>query len=147
LISRHVADLHCDSLRKQIYKTSEILANKQQISVTDVELSSTLTVGTIPILDRLDVPELPFDDAFVYSDQLDPQRLQLTAQRRWQRIPGPAQFAINLMAYADATIGNCPLCGHEEGEQSSDEEEKALIKSFVPDQIVLSCSLSETIEN
>jgi hypothetical protein len=88
-------------------------------------LLSPLTVDPTPVLDRLDVPELPFDDAFVYQDQLDPQRLQLTAQCRRQRISGPAQFAINLMAYVDATVGKCPLCGHEEGEQSSDEEEES----------------------
>jgi hypothetical protein len=86
---------------------------------------SPLTVDSTPVLDRLDVPELPFDDAFVYPDQLDPQRLQLTVQRQRQRIPGPAQFAINLMAYVDATVGKCPLCGHEEAEQSSDEEEES----------------------
>jgi hypothetical protein len=86
---------------------------------------SPLTVDPTPVLNRLDVPELPFDDAFVYPDQLDPQRLQLTAQRRRQRIPGPAQFAINLMAYVNATVGKCPLSGHEEGEQSSDEEEES----------------------
>jgi hypothetical protein len=110
-------------------------------------LLSPLTVDPTAAFDRLDVPELPFDDAFVYTDQLDPQRLQLTAQRVRQRIPGPAQFAINLIAYVDATVGKCPLCGHEEGEQSSDEEEEALIKSFAPDQIALSYFLSETIGN
>jgi hypothetical protein len=68
---------------------------------------------------------LPFEDALVYPDQLDPQRLELTAQPRRQRIPGPAQFAINPMAYFDATVGKCPLCGHEECEQSSDEEEES----------------------
>jgi hypothetical protein len=82
-----------------------------------------LTVDPTPVLDRLDVPELPFDETFVYPGQLDRQRLQLTAQRRQQRIPGPAQFAINLIVYIDATVAKCPLCGHEEGEQSSDEEE------------------------
>jgi hypothetical protein len=82
-----------------------------------------LTVDPTPVLNRLDVPELSFDDAFVYPDQLDPQRLQLMAQRRRQRIPGPEQFPINSMVYGDATVGKCPLCGHEEGEQSPDEEE------------------------
>jgi hypothetical protein len=77
---------------------------------------SPLAVDPTPVLDQLDVPELPFDNAFVYPDQLDPQRLQLTAQRRRQRIPGPEQFAINLMAYIDTTVGKSPLCGHEEGE-------------------------------
>jgi hypothetical protein len=40
LISSHIADLHCDSLREQVYNISEILANKLQISMTDAELSS-----------------------------------------------------------------------------------------------------------
>jgi hypothetical protein len=40
LISRHIADLHCDSLREQVYKISEILAKELQTSVTDAELSS-----------------------------------------------------------------------------------------------------------
>jgi hypothetical protein len=86
-------------------------------------LLSLLIVDPTPVLDRLDVSEFPSDDAFVYSDQPNPQRLQLTAQRRRQRIPGPAQFAINLLAYTDATVGKCPFCGYEEGEQFSDEEE------------------------
>jgi hypothetical protein len=86
-------------------------------------LLSHLTVDPTPVLDRLDVPELSFDEAFVYPDQLDPQRLPLMAQRRRQRIPGPVQFAINLMAYIDATVGKCPLCSYEEGEQSSDDDE------------------------
>jgi hypothetical protein len=87
-------------------------------------LLGPLTVDPTPILDRLNVLEPPFNDGFGYLDQLDPQRLQLTAQGRRQRIPGPAQFAINLMLYVDTTVGKCPLCGHEEGEQSSDEEEE-----------------------
>jgi hypothetical protein len=88
-------------------------------------LLSPLTVDPTPVLDRLDVPELSLDDAFVYPDQLDLQRLQLTARRWRQRILGPVQFAINLMAYVDATVGKCLLYGHEEGEQSSDEEEES----------------------
>jgi hypothetical protein len=39
-MSRHIADLHCNSLREQVYKISEILANELHISVTDAELSS-----------------------------------------------------------------------------------------------------------
>jgi hypothetical protein len=88
-------------------------------------LVSPLTVDPTPVFDRFDVPELPFDDDFVYPDQLDPQQLQLMAQRRRQLIPGPAQFAINLMTSVDATVGKCPLCGREEVEQSSDEEEES----------------------
>jgi hypothetical protein len=39
-ISRHIADLYCDSLRPQVYKISEIPTNELQISVTDAGLSS-----------------------------------------------------------------------------------------------------------
>jgi hypothetical protein len=35
-------------------------------------LLSPLTLDSIPVFNRLDVPELPFDDAFVHPDQLDP---------------------------------------------------------------------------
>jgi hypothetical protein len=34
------------------------------------DLLSPLTVDSTPVLDRLDMPELPFDEAFVYPDQL-----------------------------------------------------------------------------
>jgi hypothetical protein len=40
LLSDHLPDLHCQSLHKQVYSTSELLANDLQISVTDAELSS-----------------------------------------------------------------------------------------------------------
>jgi hypothetical protein len=110
-------------------------------------LLSPLTVDPTPILDRFDVPELPFDDAFVYPDQLNPQRLQLTAQRRRRRIPGPAQFAISLMAHVDANVRKCLLCGHEEVSSPLMRKKKTLIKSSAPDQIAISFFLSETIGN
>jgi hypothetical protein len=109
-------------------------------------LLSPLTVDSTPVLDRLDVPELPFDDAFVFGRTGSTTTIANGATRR-QQISGPAQFATNLMAYVDATVGKCPLCSHEEGEQSSDEEEKAPSKSFAPDQIALSYFLSETTGN
>jgi hypothetical protein len=40
LISRHIAGLHCGSLREQVYKISEILVNELQISVTNAGMSS-----------------------------------------------------------------------------------------------------------
>jgi hypothetical protein len=86
-------------------------------------LLRSLTVGPTPVLERLDVPELPFDDAFVYLEQLDPQQLLQVAQHRQQRIPGRGEFTINLIVYVDATVGKCSLYGHEEGEHPSDEEE------------------------
>jgi hypothetical protein len=38
---------------------------------------------------------------------------------------GPTEFAINLIAYIDATIGKYPLYGDEEPEETSDEKEES----------------------
>jgi hypothetical protein len=89
--------------RLVFYKSMVILIVRWSFERAGFRLNSDnllnpLTTDPTPVLERLDVSELPFDDVFVYPDQLDPQRLQLTAQRRQQRIPGPAQFAINLMS-------------------------------------------------
>jgi hypothetical protein len=87
------------------------------------DLLGATTVDPIPVLERIDVPELLFDDAFLYPDRPRPEQLQQLERRRGQRIPEPMQFAINLIAYIDATAGKCPLCAHEKDEETSDEEE------------------------
>jgi hypothetical protein len=60
-------------------------------------LLKPLTVDPTPVLERLDVPEPPFDDVLVYPEQLNPQRLQQAGQRWRQRILGPAESAINFI--------------------------------------------------
>jgi hypothetical protein len=45
LLSRHVSDLHCESLGEHVYKISELLANNLQSSVTDAELRSLWQEG------------------------------------------------------------------------------------------------------
>jgi hypothetical protein len=35
----------------------------------------------------------------------------------------PSEFTISLVAYIQTVTGTCPLCGHEEEEQVSNEEE------------------------
>jgi hypothetical protein len=49
---------------------------------------------------------------------LDPQ------QRRRQQTPAPEELGINFIAYANATIGQCPLYSHEKDEEPSDEDEE-----------------------
>jgi hypothetical protein len=109
-------------------------------------LLNHLTVDSTPVLNPLDLPELPFDHALLYPDQLDPQRPQLTAQRRRQRIPGRAQSAINLMNALMRPPGSV-LCVAMKKVSSPLMKKKTLIKSFAPDQIAPSYFLSETIEN
>jgi hypothetical protein len=48
--------------------------------------------------ERLEVPELPFDDALVYPERLDHQQVDGSQERGRHRIPGPAEFAISLIA-------------------------------------------------
>jgi hypothetical protein len=97
-----------------------------------------VTVDPTTVLECTDVPELPFDDAFLYPKQVGPERLQQSERRRGHRIPGPTELAINLTAYLDSTIGKCPPCGHEEDEETSDKEEESNDENHFPDQIALS---------
>jgi hypothetical protein len=115
--------------------------------VNSDNLLSPLTVGPTPVLDRSDVPELPLDDAFGDQDQLDPQRLQLTVQRRRQRIPGAAQFAINLWGTLMRPSGNVLCVAMKKVSSPLIRKKKVLIKSVAPDQTALSYFLSETIGN
>jgi hypothetical protein len=80
-----------------------------------------VTVDPTLVLERSDVLELPFDDAFLYQERLRPERLQQSERRRRQLIPGPTEFTINLVIYVEATIGKCPLCGREEDEEESND--------------------------
>jgi hypothetical protein len=83
------------------------------------DLLGAVTIDPTPVLERIDVPDLPFDDAFLYPEQLRPEQLQR------QRIPGPTEFAVNLIAYVDAAIEKSPLDDHERDEETSDEEEES----------------------
>jgi hypothetical protein len=88
-------------------------------------LLGAVTVNPTAVFEPIDVPELPFDDIFLYPERWRPDQLP-QSERRWrQRIPGPTEFATNLIAYVDPTIGKSPVCGHEEDEETSDEEEES----------------------
>jgi hypothetical protein len=89
------------------------------------DLLGAVTVDATPILERTDVPKHPFDDAFVYPERFHCEQLQRSEHRGRQRIPEPTEFAINLIAGVDTTIGKCPLCGYEESEETSLDEEES----------------------
>jgi hypothetical protein len=50
--------------------------------------------------------------------------------------PKPSKFAIGLAAYMQTITRTRPLCGHEEEEQVSNEEESDLNSLFVPNNIL-----------
>jgi hypothetical protein len=87
-------------------------------------LKEPVIVDPTPVLELVDVPEFLFGDAFLYTERLRPEELHQSERRRRQRIPGPTEFAISLIAYVNATSGKCPLCDYEEDEKTSDEEEE-----------------------
>jgi hypothetical protein len=68
------------------------------------------------VFGRLEIPELSFDEAFIYPEQLDPRKLQRSQQPHRQHILGLTEFAINLIAHVEATTGKCPLRSYEEDE-------------------------------
>jgi hypothetical protein len=109
------------------------------------DFRGAVTVDPTPGLERIAVPELPFDDVFRYPERSRPEQLQQSELRRRQRLSRPTEFAINLIAYVDATIGKCLLCGHEEYEDTSHEEEASNDEKQFPDQITLSFLCKRTM--
>jgi hypothetical protein len=75
------------------------------------------------ILERIDVSELPVDEAFMYLETIDfPTRPGIPTGRR-APVPGPTSFAVSLAAYIEKVTGTWPLCGHDDDAEVSDEEE------------------------
>jgi hypothetical protein len=52
-----------------------------------------------------------------------------------------AGFAIDLIAYVHESIGNAPLCGHDEDEEPSDEEKEFNDENpgSWPDDLIIFC--------
>jgi hypothetical protein len=75
------------------------------------------------VLERIEVPELPVDEAFMYPETIDlPTRPGIPTRRR-APVPGPTSFAVSLAAYIEKVIGTCPLYGHDDDAEVSDDEE------------------------
>jgi hypothetical protein len=58
-------------------------------------------VNWMRVLERIEVPELPVDEAFMYPETIDlPIRPGIPARRR-ATVPGPTSFAVSLAAYIE----------------------------------------------
>jgi hypothetical protein len=87
-------------------------------------------VGT-KVLERIEVPEPPIDEAFMHPEAIDlPTRPGMQMCQR-APIPGPTPFTINLAAYIEKITEACPLCGHDEDAEVSDNEEEEIDSTFV----------------
>jgi hypothetical protein len=68
-------------------------------------LLKPLKIDPTPVFERLNVPDLSFDEAFIHPEQLDPRQLRRSQQSLRQRTPGPIPFAISFIADVDVTTG------------------------------------------
>jgi hypothetical protein len=75
------------------------------------------------VLERIKVPELPVDEAFMYLETIDlPTRPGIPTRRR-APVAGPTLFAFGPAAYIEKVTGVSPLCGHDDDAEVSDDEE------------------------
>jgi hypothetical protein len=80
-------------------------------------------VNGIRVQERIDVPELPVGETFIYLETINlPTRPRIPTRRR-APVPGPTSFAGSLAAYIEKVTGSCPLCGSDDDAEVSDDEE------------------------
>jgi hypothetical protein len=75
------------------------------------------------VLDRISVPDFEINESFIYLDYMRKEAEVKDAASQRTPIPKPSEFAISFAAYTQAITGICPLCGHEEEDQATNEEE------------------------
>jgi hypothetical protein len=83
-------------------------------------------VDATKALERIEVPDVPFDEPFMYPETVGLPSRPGTQQLQRVPIPGPPSFAISLAEYIEKVTGTCPLRGHEENAELSDDEEEEI---------------------
>jgi hypothetical protein len=86
-------------------------------------LLGPVKINGTKVLERIEVPELPVDEAFMYPETIDLPALPGIPTRRRAPVPGPTSFAVSRAAYIRKVTGTCPLCGHDDDTEVSDDEE------------------------
>jgi hypothetical protein len=80
-------------------------------------------VNETRVLERIEVPELSVDEAFMYRETIDlPTRPGIPTRRR-APVPGPTSFVVSLAAYIEKITETCHLCGRDDDVEVSDDEE------------------------
>jgi hypothetical protein len=75
------------------------------------------------VLTRIAVPDVELDDPFIYPDQMRKEFEGMNTVRKYAPTPKSSDFAISLAAYIQAPSRTYLLCGREEEEEVSNEEE------------------------
>jgi hypothetical protein len=93
-------------------------------------LLDPVRVDGMRVLERIKVPELPVEEAFMYPKTIDlPTWLGIPTRRR-APVPGPTSFVVSLAAHIEKVTGTCPLCGHDDDVKVSDDEEDEIDSTF-----------------
>jgi hypothetical protein len=93
-------------------------------SLNPENLLAPVRVRPDEVLGRIALPEITLEEL----TSLEPNGTAASARppvRRRARIPGPVEFAVNLKAYVDKVGGVCPLCGHKDQVEATEDEQKA----------------------
>jgi hypothetical protein len=101
------------------------------------DLFGPLTVNPAAVIDRIALPEIAIEHFVAPETTRSPLSTDRSVRRRDQ-IPGPIEFAVSLRAYIDNVSGTCPLCGHSEEEESSDDAEST--SEYIVPPMILQCS-------
>jgi hypothetical protein len=75
------------------------------------------------VLDGIGVPDFEIDESFIDLDHMRKEAEAKDTSRKRTPSPKPSEFATSLAAYIQRGTGTCPLCGHEEEGQVSNEGE------------------------
>jgi hypothetical protein len=89
-------------------------------------LPGPVGVNGTRVLERVEVPELPVDQAFMYPESIDLPTRPGIPTRRQAPVPGPTSFAVCLAAYIEKVTGTCPLCDHDDDAEVSDDDEEEI---------------------
>jgi hypothetical protein len=87
------------------------------------DIRNLVQIDPSRVLARIALPDSEFDESFIYPAEMRKDAERMNAARKRAPTPKPSDFAISVAAYIQAAAGTCPLCGHEEEEELSNEEE------------------------
>jgi hypothetical protein len=87
------------------------------------DIRNPVEIDPTRVLTRIALLDSEFDDSFIYPVKMRKNAEGMNAARKLAPAPKPSDFAISLAACIQVAAGTCPLCGHEEEEEFSNEKE------------------------
>jgi hypothetical protein len=88
--------------------------------------SAPVGVDGTKVLEKIEIPELPVNESYMHPETIDLSTRSGTQTRQQAPIPGPTWFAISLAECIEMVTGTCPLYGHDEDVEVSDDKEEEI---------------------